>query len=191
VMAGVPAGFRNNRSQPESIRYECDGRSVLVEYSHRRSGTVVSVDGEDLDGLEVHEIGDGCVDLTVDGLRRLVLVELRGAVALVDSSLGSDDLTVVPRYPEAGRAEAEGALIAPMPGMVVRVHVEVGDKVGPDDPLVVLEAMKMEHTVRAVDAGVVAEVRVAAGDQVNAGDVVAVVEEPGATDGDPALAAVV
>jgi propionyl-CoA carboxylase alpha chain len=191
VMTGVPAGFRNNRSQPESVRYEANSRTVLVEYSHLRSGTVVAVDGEDLDGLEVHEIGDRFVDLTVDGLRRLVLVDLRRDSAFVDSPLGSDDLAVVPRYPEAGRAEAEGALTAPMPGLVVRVHVEAGDKVGPDDPLVVLEAMKMEHTVRAVDAGVVAEVRVAAGDQVTAGDVVAVIEEPGTTDGDPALAAVV
>jgi acetyl/propionyl-CoA carboxylase alpha subunit len=190
AMAGVPAGFRNNRSQAEQVRYECGGHTVLVEYSHLRSGTVVTVDGEPLDGLEIHEVGDGFVDLTVDGLRRRVSLDLQGDVAFVDSALGSDDLAVVGRFPDAGQAEAQGALTAPMPGLVVRVHVEAGDKVGPDDPLVVLEAMKMEHTVRAVDAGVVAEVRVAAGDQVTAGDVVAVVEEPGAGDGDPALAAV-
>jgi biotin carboxyl carrier protein len=71
-----------------------------------------------------------------------------------------------------------------MPGVVVRVHVEPGDKVAPDDPLVVLEAMKMEHTVRAVEAGIVAELRVAVGDQVAGGDVVVVVAEPSPDDSD-------
>jgi propionyl-CoA carboxylase alpha chain len=183
-MAGVPAGFRNNRSQPECAAFECGGRTVVVEYSHLRSGTVVAVDGEPLDGFEVHEIGDGFVDVTVDEIRRTVYVEFGPGIAYVDSPLGSDDLVVVPRYPEAGRAEAEGALTAPMPGVVVRVHVEPGDKVAPDDPLVVLEAMKMEHTVRAAEAGIVAELRVAVGDQVAGGDVVVVVAEPSPDDSD-------
>jgi biotin carboxyl carrier protein len=181
-MRGVPAGFRNNRSQPERETFECGDRTVVVEYSHLRSGTEVAVDGEPLHGLEIHEIHDGVVDVTLDGVRRPVSVELRPGVAFVDSPLGSDDLAVGSRFPAAGRAEAEGALTAPMPGVVVRVHVEPGDKVAPDDPLVVLEAMKMEHTVRAVDAGVVAEVRVRTGQQVNGGDVVAVVEEPAPAD---------
>ena len=202
VMRAVPAGFRNVRSQPERAAFECGGRTVAVEYTPLRTGVAVTVDGEPLDGFEVHEICvvpvggpvevtlDGpvvisvdvpvvvSVDVTVAGVRRPVTVELRPGTAFVDSPLGSDDLVAVPRFPDAGRAEAAGALTAPIPGVVVRVNIEVGDKVAPDDALVVLEAMKMEHTVRAVDAGVVAEVRVTVGQQVSGGDVVAVVEEP-------------
>ena len=190
VMRAVPAGFRNVRSQPERATFECAGRTVVVEYSHLRSGAVVDVDGEPLDGIEVHDIGDGFVDVTVGGVRRPVTVDLRSDRIFVDSPLGSDDLVVVARFPDASRAEAAGALTAPMPGVVVRVHVEAGDKVAPDDPLVVLEAMKMEHTVRAVDAGVVAEVRVTVGQQVSGGDVVAVVVEPPGDAGDTDLLAV-
>ncbi|ASP21719.1 acetyl-/propionyl-coenzyme A carboxylase alpha chain [Antarctobacter heliothermus] len=76
-----------------------------------------------------------------------------------------------------GVQAAAGAL-APMPGRVVSVHVAVGQAVEEGDRLVVLEAMKMEHTLRAGRAGQVAEVLVAEGDQVEAGaPLVVLVEE--------------
>ena len=59
---------------------------------------------------------------------------------------------------------------------IVAVTADVGAAVGVGDPLVTLEAMKMEHAVRAPAVGVVAEVRVAVGDQVEAGDVLVVLE---------------
>jgi propionyl-CoA carboxylase alpha chain len=63
-----------------------------------------------------------------------------------------------------------------MPGSVVRVHAAVGDAVDAGDPVVTLEAMKMEHVVVASSAGRVAEVGVAPGRQVARGDIVAVIE---------------
>jgi len=63
-----------------------------------------------------------------------------------------------------------------MPGSIARVNVGVGDRVAPGDTLVVLEAMKMEHAVRAPHAGVVADVRAVAGQQVDTGAVLVVVE---------------
>jgi propionyl-CoA carboxylase alpha chain len=64
-----------------------------------------------------------------------------------------------------------------MPGTVVRVEVEAGASVETGEVLVVLEAMKMEHAVRAPQGGVVAEVKVAAGDTVDQGTLLAVVKE--------------
>jgi propionyl-CoA carboxylase alpha chain len=63
-----------------------------------------------------------------------------------------------------------------MPGNVVRIEADRGDRVRAGQPVVVLEAMKMEHQIVAPAAGRLAEVRVAAGDQVQAGAVLAVVE---------------
>jgi biotin carboxyl carrier protein len=63
-----------------------------------------------------------------------------------------------------------------MPGGVVVVTVAVGDRVEPGTVLVTLEAMKMEHVVRAPVAGTVREVRVDIGDQVDTGDVLVVIE---------------
>ncbi len=79
---------------------------------------------------------------------------------------------------EAGVASSatDGTLRAPLPGTVIAVHGAAGDAVAGGDPLVVMEAMKMEHTLRAPFPGVVATLAVAAGDQVALGDVLAVVE---------------
>ena len=70
----------------------------------------------------------------------------------------------------------EATVLAPMPGLVSRYSVEVGQHVEAGDTVVVLEAMKMENTVAAGRGGTVAEVRVSPGDSVGSGDVVAVIE---------------
>ena len=72
------------------------------------------------------------------------------------------------RLSEPRRAAAGGSLRAPMPGRVLAVLVEVGQAVEEGQPLMKLEAMKMEHTIRAAAAGVVEAVYYAAGDQVGA-----------------------
>ena len=69
-----------------------------------------------------------------------------------------------------------GECRAPLPGAIMRVMVAVGDIVDDGDGLVVLEAMKMEHTLRSGGAGTVAQVLCAPGAQVDVGDVLVVVE---------------
>jgi propionyl-CoA carboxylase alpha chain len=73
-------------------------------------------------------------------------------------------------------AAAAGSLLAPMPGTVVTVLVAEGDLVETGTPVLVLEAMKMQHTVSAPASGTVIELDVKAGVQVAAGEVLAVVE---------------
>ncbi len=100
---------------------------------------------------------------------------ITGSVVDVSSSLGSSSYHVLDRLPDTAAAVTAGSLVAPMPGAVVRVLVGVGDTVEAQQPLVVLEAMKMEHTVASPAAGSVVELNVAAGQQVDAGMVLAVV----------------
>ncbi|NNN10033.1 MAG: ATP-grasp domain-containing protein [Acidimicrobiaceae bacterium] len=69
-----------------------------------------------------------------------------------------------------------GTVSAPMQGTIIKVNVEVGHSVEVGDTVVILEAMKMENSVRAERAGTVSAVNVSAGDSVSAGDVVAVIE---------------
>ncbi len=72
---------------------------------------------------------------------------------------------------------ASGGLTAPMPGRIAAVHVKKGQTIAAGQPLIVVEAMKMEHTIPAPAAGKVSEVRFKAGDQVREGEVLLVVEE--------------
>jgi biotin carboxyl carrier protein len=73
-----------------------------------------------------------------------------------------------------------GSLTAPMPGSVIRLPVAAGDSVTAGQALVVVEAMKMEHTIASPIDGIVAELSVEVGQQVSTGDALAVV---GAADG--------
>ena len=73
-------------------------------------------------------------------------------------------------------AAASGSLRAPMPGLVKLVRVVKGDAVIKGQPLLILEAMKMEHTIAAPTAGVLAELNVRAGQQVDVGAVLARIE---------------
>ena len=92
-------------------------------------------------------------------------------------------LAAAPDVDRAARAAASAhhggglvEIVAPMPGAILAVHAAVGQAVDAADPIVTLEAMKMEHAVPASIAGRVAELRARAGDQVARGDVLAVVE---------------
>ena len=114
--------------------------------------------------------------LAVDGVERPFDVARYGDDVFVDSPLGSVKLTAQPRFPDPDSAVAQGSLLAPMPGSVVRVGAAVGDEVKAGQPLIWLEAMKMEHTITAPTKGVLAELNVGAGQQVDVGAVLARIE---------------
>ncbi len=164
-----PSGWRNVASQPQTTSFD----GTVVSYQHGRSGLSASVDGSTLD-VRLWSATSALVDLSVEGIRRTFAVA-HGDVTYVDSVLGNSALVEDPRFPVPGSALAAGSLTAPMPGTVLRVAVQTGAEVRAGDVLVVLEAMKMEHGVKAVADGVVSEVLVAAGGQVDAGAVLVVV----------------
>ncbi len=87
-------------------------------------------------------------------------------------------LVALPRFPEPGSAVEQGSLVAPMPGNVIRLGAAVGDAVTAGQPLIWLEAMKMEHTVTAPTDGVLTQLDVTTGQQVEVGAVLARVESP-------------
>ena len=104
----------------------------------------------------------------------------------VDSARGPVHLAALPRFPEPGSAVEKGSLVAPMPGNVIRLGAAVGDTVTAGQPLIWLEAMKMEHTITAPADGVLAELNVDTGQQVEVGAVLAGWSRPNVPEeGDP------
>jgi propionyl-CoA carboxylase alpha chain len=180
ALADLPSGWRNNASQPQAVDLDEAGEVRRLRYQIGRSGTVaLSVDDIDMQ-VVLHSAQLHVVDATFDGVRRSyhVVIPPDETTIDVDSALGSSSYTVVPRFPDAMHQHAAGSLTAPMPGSVVRLHVSVGDAVTAGQPLLVLEAMKMEHTVAAPTDGVVTEVQVTAGQQVEAGATLVVLADP-------------
>jgi propionyl-CoA carboxylase alpha chain len=173
VQKRLPSGWRNLPSAPQRKTFTVGDSSYDVSYRLTRDGLVV--DGN----VQLVRATSGEVVLEVDGVRRTFRVAAYPGLVCVDSPLGSVALTPVERFPDPSQQVAAGSLLAPMPGSVVRVGVAVGDRVSQGQPLLWLEAMKMEHAISAPADGVVAELAVAAGQQVDLGAVLAVVQEVG------------
>ncbi|MBP2370492.1 ATP-binding protein [Pseudonocardia parietis] len=175
VLAGMPSGWRNVGGAFQQVTYRLGERELPVGYRFRRGGLDLRVSGEPLDAVPV-SVTPQSVVLEVDGVRRTYRVHSADGVSYVDGSDGAAALHEVPRFADPNAVTHAGSLLAPMPGSVVRVLATVGDAVRAGQPLVVLEAMKMEHTVAAPGDGVLGELGVAPGDQVETGQVLAVVD---------------
>lgn len=175
VLRGLPSGWRTLVSQDQTVSFTAGAEGVEVKYRFGRSGLTAAVDGHCLD-VRLFGASATMVDAEIDGVRRRYAVTSSGTRHYVDSSLGSTTLIEVPRFPDPAATVEVGSLLAPMPGLVVRVEVSQGAKVSAGTTIVVLEAMKMEHTVRVPADGVVATILVTAGDQVATGQVLAVVQ---------------
>jgi propionyl-CoA carboxylase alpha chain len=177
VLGDAPSGWRNARLPRQSIDFVLDGGEVGVTYARQRDGAfVAAVGGGDDQGVRVHDWRPGAIDLEIDGGRRVVPVTRAGDRVHVQSAHGTVELEVVPRFVPPGQGGPAGGLTAPMPGVVLEVRVGAGDEVEAGQVLVVLEAMKMEHHIRAPGAGTVSGVEVAVGAQVENGAVLLVLD---------------
>ncbi|WP_163512739.1 biotin carboxylase N-terminal domain-containing protein [Fodinicola acaciae] len=174
VLPAVPSGWRNVPTQSQLVGYRLGVTVVEVGYRFGRDRLHVTVDGEPVD-VRLHAASATTVDLELSGVRRLVTIRQVDGTSYVDSVLGSTALVETPRFPDPEAAEHTGSLRAPMPGSVLRVLVATGSAVRKGQPLLVLEAMKMEHTVAAPADGVLTEMSVSTGQQVDTGQVLAVV----------------
>ncbi|MFC8846443.1 MULTISPECIES: acetyl/propionyl/methylcrotonyl-CoA carboxylase subunit alpha [unclassified Micromonospora] len=174
VLAGLPSGWRNVPAFPQFTRYAGPGGDEIeVRYRLDRTGALADCSVSPAVTL-VQAVPDRVV-LDVDGVRHAYSVHRVGSQVFVDGPSGAASLTELPRFPLPTAELAAGSLLAPLPGAVARVHVEVGQRVAAGDLLLTLEAMKLEHPVLAPADGVVAELPVPAGGQVDTGAVLAVV----------------
>jgi propionyl-CoA carboxylase alpha chain len=186
VLATMPSGWRNNPSAPQRARYDHDGQAVEVSYTMGepgRGGLTAEVDGTSYPAIRLHEVTGGRVDLEIGGVRRVIDVRAAAGSFYVDSGLGHSVLTEVDRFPDPSATAQAGSLLAPMPGTVVRVEVSVGDHVPEGAVILAIEAMKMEHAIRAPAAGVVSDLPIAVGAQVDSGSVLAVLDGEGEDEG--------
>ncbi|MEV7079959.1 biotin carboxylase N-terminal domain-containing protein [Streptomyces sp. NPDC093516] len=161
-------GWRNVPSQPQTKRYLMAGEEHEARYRHTRQGL-------EADGVRVVHAGEHLVILEVDGVRRRFEVARHGDRVYVNTTV----LTALPRFPDPTAQHAPGSLLAPMPGTVVRVAdgLTAGTPVQAGEPLLWLEAMKMQHKITAPVTGTLTSLPVAPGQQVEPGTLLAVVQE--------------
>ncbi len=170
------SGWRLNDEARDVLRFRDGAAERSVGVRHRRvGGCDLFLDNGDPVRAQGALDADGRLTATLDGRRREALVNRHGlevtVIARGPGGLGGTfRLSLIDPIAAAGAADAEGGrLTAPMPGRVVTVLVEPGAVVERGQPLMVLEAMKMEHTITAPADGAITDLPFAAGDQVEEG----------------------
>jgi 3-methylcrotonyl-CoA carboxylase alpha subunit len=171
-------GFRLNAPAATAHRVEIDGVTFVGDARPLFPGEwrwLVGHDGRFEEASIHHE------QVLVGERRMLSFIRTDEGVVLFDdgAALEVRETTAIGHGADAG-AVSDGSVRSPMPGRIAAVQVKTGDVVAKGKPLVVLEAMKMEHALVAPFDGTVAEVGVKLGDQVVEGAVLARVERAGA-----------
>jgi 3-methylcrotonyl-CoA carboxylase alpha subunit len=185
--AGAEGWRLNLAAAPQNFRFRCGAEAWAVSASRTpkphdgwpRAGAWRLGLGERVCAAVAERRPDGRLDIALDGVRRAVRVLEDGAALAVFIAGASWQLDEIdPLAPPAGADVTAGRLTAPMPGRVVQLMVAAGDPVHRGQPMMVVEAMKMEHTIAAPRDGTVAAVHYAPGDLVEEGAELIALAEP-------------
>ncbi|HEY2359574.1 MAG TPA: biotin carboxylase N-terminal domain-containing protein [Candidatus Angelobacter sp.] len=146
ILPSIPPRFRNNPRAATGMKFTVGERECQI--------------GDASGAIEVISVGEDHVNALVKGVRYRFDLCQCGADYYVRSGLGQLRVTRLPRFPEKAASERHQSANSPMPGQVLRILVAEGQAVKPGDGLIVLEAMKMEQTIKATIQGVVRAVLV-------------------------------
>ncbi len=162
-------GWRLAGGYQRRLHFDCDGTAIDIDLTYRRDGWQLQHRGAQALATGV-SIGEREVTLALDGARVQGCVVRAGDSFHVFHAGRRWVLDWSDPIAHAGEHETEGGrLTAPMPGKIVQLLVGVGAAVEKGAPLLIMEAMKMEHTISAPAKGRVAELLYAVGDQVAEG----------------------
>ncbi len=169
LLTNLPPSYRNNPYRNPSLKLQLGNAECNVSWRHL-AGEQFAVTALDTTvQAQVLSFDARHIRIVIDGVQRSFRLTEVGDQLHVHSSLGSRTITRLLRHPEVQAAAEQGSMTSPMPGLVAKILVTVGQPVKAGDPLLILEAMKMEQTMRAAVDGIVETIRVAEGEVVGPG----------------------
>ena len=171
LLAEIPANYRNNPYRWPSLKLAIGDQEIEVAWQVAGAGKFdVRAQGV-TSQAEVFACEAGQLRVALDGVQRVFRLIEVGDSLFVHSSLGACEAVRLPRHPLPQASAQAGIASSPMPGQVLKILVQEGQTVAAGDALLILEAMKMEQTIRAVTGGVVEVIKVRTGQVVSPGDV--------------------
>jgi len=173
TLSQIPSGWRNSRLPRQKLSFKCLEEETTITYQLRRDGSFDLNEGSIAKIFSWKESG---IDIEIDGQRFFSKVTKNNDTVVVHMPWGDAVLEILPRFILPGSESETGGLIAPMPGKVIDLKVKVGSKVKKGDTLVILEAMKMEHQVKASEDGKVSKLLIRKDDQLENGALLMVVD---------------
>ena len=173
ILKEIPTGWRNSRLPRQKINFRYLEKDLEVTYKANRDG---SFDVNDGTVARVIKWTSSGIDIEVNNSRFFSKVTRDSNNVVVHGPWGDALFKILPRFTLPGSEAQAGGLIAPMPGKVVDLKVKTGSKVKKGDTLVILEAMKMEHQVKAPEDGKITKVLIKKDDQLENGALLMVLD---------------
>ena len=173
ILKEIPTGWRNSRLPRQKINFRYLEKDLEVTYKANRDG---SFDVNDGTVARVIKWTFSGIDIEVNNSRFFSKVTRDNDNVVVHGPWGDALFKILPRFTLPGSEAQAGGLIAPMPGKVVDLKVKTGSKVKKGDTLVILEAMKMEHQVKAPEDGKITKVLIKKDDQLENGALLMVLD---------------
>ena len=169
----MPSGWTNGRLPHQKVTVEFENTEYDFQYKQQRDQKFLFSNNKE---AYIYSCDEDGIDMIFDGKRHYSRVTTSKNNILVHMPFGDVMLQSKPRFKMPGTEVTIGGLIAPMPGKVIDVKVKKGKKVKAGDTLVILEAMKMEHSIKAAEDGTVSELLISVNDQVENGALLMVVK---------------
>ena len=172
VTGFMPANWTNGRMPLQRIKLLFAQDEIEIKYKLNKDN-LYEVMGSI---CKIYHCDSFGIDIQIDSHRFYAHITEAGSEIVINMPFGDVNASVLPRFIEPGNDVPEGGLIAPMPGKVIDVKVKKGSKVKAGDTLVIIEAMKMEHSIKATETGKIAKVMIQLNDQVDNGATLLVLE---------------
>jgi propionyl-CoA carboxylase alpha chain len=177
LLPGVPPSYRNNPYRDPSMKVRLRGKDVQVQWKGLGNNNYTVNCGPHTLACRVNTEPDQ-ITLEANGIARTYHIKEAGDQIFVQSPTGSTAIQRLPRHPRPASAGQRETANSPMPGQVLRILVREGQHVKTGDALVVLEAMKMEQTIRTTINGVVQSILVETGQVVAPGQKLVQISAP-------------
>ncbi|PWJ43938.1 3-methylcrotonoyl-CoA carboxylase alpha subunit [Sediminitomix flava] len=177
VLGNLPSAWRNNFYQPQFDKYQVGENEVQVNYKVVKTGFEISVNDQNYKA-SVLSTDEQSIRIQLNDAVKTYTIAGSGTYYVKESNKAKvTETTLLERLPLPEKEEIKGGYTAPMPGEIIKVLVEKGNKVSKGQALLILTSMKMENTITANADGSIVDIFIRTNDQVEAGTLLLKIEE--------------
>ena len=169
----IKHSWTNGRLPHQNISFQFENEIHQIKYNYISKESISILEKN----VEIISFDNEMLECVIDGIRSQYQIYRDEDRLFVFDSFNDIQLKVLPRFVDPSTSSIEGGLLAPMPGKISEVLIKKDQKVKAGQSLMIIEAMKMEQTIKSPNAGKISKIMVKKGQQVENGESLLVIDE--------------
>ena len=169
----IKHSWTNGRLPHQNISFQFENEIHQIKYSYINKESISILEKN----VEIISFDNEMLECVIDDIRSQYQIYRDEDRLFVFDSFNDIQLKVLPRFVDPSTSSIEGGLLAPMPGKISEVLIKKDQKVKAGQSLMIIEAMKMEQTIKSPTAGKISKIMVKKGQQVENGESLLVIDE--------------